>query len=151
MTWNDFKLSAYWMHQIEGWRSVFYYVLFYCNNLTHWIKWQLFCIFDKRKHWTLFGLWILVELQDSSIYYLVIDCSVECLVKKNCKCNILIKSGCYLNCFNNSLAAENTIDCMFYSSLLRKIWLSPPKDPLSCPLLGTGEYLHDKLLTASSN
>ena len=60
--------------------------------LSHWIKlwWQLFCIFDKRKHSTCFGLWILVELRDSSIYYLMIECSVECLVIKNCKCNILI-------------------------------------------------------------
>ena len=30
--------------------------------------------------------------------------------------------------FNNSLAASNTKDCVFYSILLRKIWLSPPKD-----------------------
>ena len=28
MTWNDFKLSANWMHRIEGWCSVFYNVLF---------------------------------------------------------------------------------------------------------------------------
>ena len=30
--------------------------------------------------------------------------------------------------FNTSLAASNTKDCVFYSNLLRKIWLSPPKD-----------------------
>ena len=30
--------------------------------------------------------------------------------------------------FNNSLAASNTKDCVFYSSLLRKIWVSPQKD-----------------------
>ena len=31
--------------------------------------------------------------------------------------------------FNNSLlAASNTKDCVFYSSLPWEIWLSPPKD-----------------------
>ena len=29
---------------------------------------------------------------------------------------------------NNSLAASTTKNCVFYSILLRKIWLSPPKD-----------------------
>ena len=29
---------------------------------------------------------------------------------------------------NNGLANSNTKDCVFYSRLSRKIWLSPPKD-----------------------
>ena len=41
--------------------------------------------------------------------------------------------------FNNSLAASNTKDCVFYSSLHRKIWLVPQKTV--GPLLGTGEYV----------
>ena len=30
--------------------------------------------------------------------------------------------------FDNSLAASNTKDCVFYRYLLRKVWLSSPKD-----------------------
>ena len=111
MTWNYFKLSAYSMHQIEGWRSVFYDVLFYCNNLTHWIKlwWQLFCIFDKRKHWTLFGLWILVQLNllfgDCVLCWMFGDKKLPAF----CKCNnwVVISTHHFTSLKMNNCPQEN--------------------------------------------
>ena len=135
MTWNYFKLSAYSMHQIEGWRGVFYDVLFYCNNLTHWIKlwWQLFCIFDKRKHWTLFGLWILVQLNllfgDCVLCWMFGDKKLPAV----CKCNnwVVISTHHFTSLkwiivLKKMLDQKEIVLCRFWSIFSGRILLCGP-------------------------